>query len=390
MVNLKIKQIKANKWNCNFLGEQEKAVLKQRMKQDGPDKTQPVMVRRVDSGMYELIDGEQRWSIACELGWEYINAIEVETDDLQSKVLCVGYNRWRGRLNWFKLYDVLKKDVDAGINVYSAYSQALTKKEIEHILSLGKFSSENRAILEQSIKQFPETTLEQIYMITLFPQNQHSELIQKFKGPVIMHALTQAFDLYKVKEYANSAVGRHNEFGVFDRSSWRGEREAGFGGGGIKLNSGQSFAQSSDFFAEKDYLHDKEKTLSHTSKMLKRAGMQKQDILQNGDDELEFVDEKEKSGKALLVEASYDCKCGCHYRISFENRLIFVHKVDELYEKVDVKPRVFQVHCDKCNSNQQYFADKDDRGVVEVFCRRCKPSRKGLLNVDTKGIVWTD
>ena len=199
-----------------------------------------------------------------------------------------------------------------------------------------------------------------------------------------------ALDLCKAKEYANSAVGRHKEFGVFDRSNGRGERELGCGDRGIKLNSGQSFSQSSDFFTEKDYLHDKEKTLSHTSKMLKRAGMQKQDILQNSDDELESAERKEKAGKAVLVEASYYCKCGCHYRISFENRLIFVHKVDELYEKVGLKPRLFQIHCDKCNSNQEYIVDKNDRGVVEVFCRRCKPSRKGLLNIDAKDIVWTD
>jgi len=151
MLQLRLTQIRANPWNCNVSGDQEKQKLKQRMSEDGPEKTPPVVVRKIKDS-YELVDGEQRWTIAKELNWETINAIEREADDIQTRTLCVSYNRWRGHLNWFKLYDIVKKDQDTGINLKEAYQNALSNKEIEWLLSLENLIFEARLTLEEALK----------------------------------------------------------------------------------------------------------------------------------------------------------------------------------------------------------------------------------------------
>ncbi|MDR0460575.1 MAG: ParB/RepB/Spo0J family partition protein [Nitrososphaerota archaeon] len=204
---LKLTQIKANQWNCNYLGPKETQALKQHMQKDGPEKTLPIVVRKTQNNSnqddednqqqqqqeqcYEIVDGEHRWAIARELGWETINAIERDVDDQQSKSLCITYNRIRGRLNWIKLYDIIKKDQTTGINITQAYGEALSDKEIEWLLALDNLIPQARTVLEEALKKHPEYTLEQLYMLSLFPPAQQESLMEKFKTPLILQSLKQ-------------------------------------------------------------------------------------------------------------------------------------------------------------------------------------------------------
>jgi hypothetical protein len=191
MLKLCLGQIRANAWNCNFLGTAEQQALKQRMSEDGPEKTLPIVVRKMPDGDYEIVDGEHRWIIARELGWETIQAFEREADDLQSRALCIGYNRLRGRLNWIKLYEVVKKDLDAGIDLAKAYGEVLTEKELDWLLSLGNLIPKARLVLEDSLKRYSEYSLEQLYMLSLFPAIQQESLVERFKTPIVLHVLRQ-------------------------------------------------------------------------------------------------------------------------------------------------------------------------------------------------------
>ncbi|MCL2257082.1 MAG: ParB/RepB/Spo0J family partition protein [Candidatus Bathyarchaeota archaeon] len=203
---LKLTQIKANQWNCNYLGPKETQALKQHMQKDGPEKTLPLVVRKTQNNTnqndednqqqqqeqyYEIVDGEHRWAIARELGWETINVIERDVDDQQSKSLCITYNRIRGRLNWIKLYDIIKKDQTTGINITQAYGDALSDKEIEWLLALDNLIPQARTVLEEALKKHPEYTLEQLYMLSLFPPTQQESLMEKFKTPLILQSLKQ-------------------------------------------------------------------------------------------------------------------------------------------------------------------------------------------------------
>lgn len=352
MVKLRLNQIRANPWNCNFLSPQERANLKQRMKEDGQEKTLPVVVRKITEA-YELIDGQQRWELADELGWETMDAIEREADDLQTKVLCVSYNRWRGRLNWFKLYDVMKKDLELGVDIYASYKGSLSSHEVEGVLSLGNLIPEARALLEESLKKYPEITLEQLHLLSLFPSSQQGSLVEKFKTPVVIQALTQALNPFLPK----------------NQSQW----------------DRQSFDK-----APKDTESYKGSNFPRNLKQLDVPGGNEQDDLRAVESGMAKLERKNLARQGLLVEVSYDCDCGRHYRVNFKNMSVIVQKANLLFEHVNFKPVTFQVHCDKCNSEHEFSIDGIE-SEIKILCRRCKPlPRKGILDVNTGEVRWLD
>ena len=384
MLKLNLGQIRPNPWNCNFLSPQERAGLKARLKEDGPEKTPEVVVRKTGD-VYELVDGEQRWEIAGELGWEFIRAMERCADDLQAKALCVGYNRWRGRLNWFKLYDVMEKDVDAGVNVYEAYSGALSSKEIESVLSLGNIVPEARGVLEESAKKYPEITLEHLHLLSLFPSGQQGSLVEKFKSPVVAQALLQALNPFlpknqpqpSAKEPAQqSQIASQRSLTVSNPMSESPARST------LPM---RSFPHRSESSKEKEQLPNLQRTFSQSSKLPDKPEAPDQAAPQTTDAGItEKPERKPEVHQALLIDMAYDCECGRHYRVSFKNMFVVVQKENELFEHVDMKPRTFQVHCGKCNSEHEFAVDGAEGETKQVFCRRCKPlPRKGILDVNT-------
>ena len=388
---LKLGQIKPNPWNCNFLSLQERASLKQRLKEDGPEKTQPVVVRKT-ADAYELVDGEQRWEIARELGWEFICAIERLADDLQTRALCVGYNRWRGRLNWFKLYDVIKKDLEAGVNVYEAYNGALSSKEIESVLSLDKLVPEAREVLEESVKKYPEITLEHLHLLSMFPASQQGSLVEKFKSPVVAQALLQALNPFLPKNQPQpSAREPAQQSPTASQRSLASskplpERSA------RSTYPMHSFPQRSESSKDKGELSNQQPTFSESSKLPDEPEAQNQEEPLTSNEGLgEESERKPEVQQALLIDVAYDCACGRHYRVSFKNMSVVVQKENELFEHVDMKPRTFQVHCDKCNSEHEFAVEGTEGETKQVFCRRCKPlPRKGILDVNSGEVTWLD
>ena len=388
---LKLDQIKPNPWNCNFLSLQERASLKQRLKEDGPEKTQPIVVRKI-ADEYELVDGEQRWEIAGELGWVFICAIERLADDLQARALCVGYNRWRGRLNWFKLYDVIKKDLEAGVNVYEAYNGALSSKEIESVLSLDKLVPEAREVLEESVKKYPEITLEHLHLLSMFPASQQGSLVEKFKSPVVAQALLQALNPFLPKNQPQptarepaqqSPAAAQRSLAASKPLSERAARSN---------YPVHSFPHRSESFKDKGDLSSQQRTFSESSKMPDESEAQNQEEPLTSNAGLgEESERKPEVQQALLIDVAYDCECGRHYRVSFKNMSVVVQKENELFEHVDMKPRTFQVHCDKCNSEHEFAVEGTEGETKQVFCRRCKPlPRKGILDVNSGEVTWLD
>ncbi len=382
MIKLNLDQIRANPWNCNFLSPQERANLKQRMREDGPEKTLPVVVRKIAEN-YELVDGEQRWELAGELGWIAINAIEREANDLQTRALCVSYNRWRGRLNWFKLYDVIKKDLESGIDIYESYRGALSNKEIEYVLSLGNLISEARQVLEESLKKYTEITLEQLHLLSLFPASQQESLVEKFKTPVVIQALLQALNPFLSKNQPQSLVKKSFEKTQDQDIRCTPERAA------KAIFPKDLPLHRSDFSKEID--SDKALTFSQT-KAYNKCGQNKQADSQAIESGMtQKFERRNEAQQALLIEVSYDCDCGRHYRVNFKNLSVVMQKENMLFEHADVKPRTFQAHCDKCNSEHEFTVDGVENETKQVLCRRCKPlPRQGVLDVNTGEVTWLD
>jgi hypothetical protein len=180
LLKLELEKVKPNVWNCNFLTDGERRKLKRQMSISGPEKTPPIMVRLID-GAYEIVDGEQRCGVAGELGWQYINAVQVEAEDSEAKALCLSYNHLRGRINWFKLCDIMDEDVR------EACKGVLNHEEMEKVLSLRNVDASARRLLETALLQGSQLTLEHLHLISTFPkeyQRQAAEKAVKYQAGV--------------------------------------------------------------------------------------------------------------------------------------------------------------------------------------------------------------
>jgi len=376
MLKLNVNQIKANTWNCNFLDEQEKQTLKQHMNQNDPKETVPVVVRKIidtNNYWYELVDGEQRWTIAKELGWTTINAIECTANDLESRVLCVGYNRIRGRINWFKLHEVIKKDANAGIDVAKAYREVLPHKELEWLLSLDNLVPKARLTLEEALKKHPEISLEQLHLLALFPADQQEELVDNFKTPIVIPILKQ------ILGQQNQTRGHPKDTALQTTPEKT-----------IKTMLPKTTAQNISETSKAEQTAD-----THQSTPQKLEPQTEEDLRfsDRGTSQTELgaglrPDDKPEIKQALLVAVSYLCDCGRQYHANFKKSSIVVQKQNLLFEHVDYVPHTFLTHCSKCSSDHEFVIDNAKREVSQIYCRRCKPPREGLLDVNTGEVTW--
>jgi len=196
-MKLRLDQIRANSWNCNYMGETEREALKQRLIAQDPKTLDPLIVRSMPDGSYELVDGEHRWRIAQELGWSKVEVFVLEADDLTAKARCVSSSLLRGHVNWFKLAEVVKKDLEAGINLAEAYKDILSDKEVKELFSLDNLVPKARLNLEEAVKKFTTITLYDLHIISQFPAYLQEELAEEYKNhPITSHSLAQTLNKY--------------------------------------------------------------------------------------------------------------------------------------------------------------------------------------------------
>lgn len=86
--------------------------LAQSMKDNGL--AQPITVRPVDGGRYEIVAGERRYRAALELGWEYIPAFVREMTDREASAVMLAENISRDDLNPIEEARAYSKRIRAG------------------------------------------------------------------------------------------------------------------------------------------------------------------------------------------------------------------------------------------------------------------------------------
>ena len=79
--------------------------------------TIPILVRPLEDGTYELIDGEHRIQIVQEMGWEKIPAVVTDTDVQKATVLNILANTARGTQNPMDIAEALQRAYEAGADV---------------------------------------------------------------------------------------------------------------------------------------------------------------------------------------------------------------------------------------------------------------------------------
>lgn len=96
--SLEIKQINIsliapNRYNPNVIGADVLAKLKREISDKGL--CEPILVRIRGDG-YEIVDGEHRWQVCKELGWQEMPCIIVDYDDKEAKIKTLQLNYMRG------------------------------------------------------------------------------------------------------------------------------------------------------------------------------------------------------------------------------------------------------------------------------------------------------
>lgn len=91
---IKIDQIFPNNYNPNVVSEDILAKLRAEISQKGL--CEPIILRRKGNDGYEIVDGEHRWRVCQELGWEEIPCIIQDYDDNEAKIKTLQLNYMRG------------------------------------------------------------------------------------------------------------------------------------------------------------------------------------------------------------------------------------------------------------------------------------------------------
>ena len=391
-MKLLLDQIRANPWNCNYMGEPEREALKQRLIAQDPKTMEPLIVRLMPDGCYELVDGEHRWRIAQELGWHELDVFVLEADDLTAKARCVSSSLLRGHVNWFKLAEVVKKDLENGVNLAEAYKDILSDKALKELFSLDTLAPKARLDLEEAVKKFATITLYDLHIIAQFPTHLQEELSEEYKNhSIASHSLAHTLNKYTKQNQPPSFTTTANPYLLgevknqnsvlpekFDRPM--GPNDA------LRILNALKQQQKTDTTQETTQTKTPDKFALDSY-----VCSSEEDASTNG------IAESVIAGivqKALMLTANYCCECGRLFRAHFNDRVhvknfdVVVQKENQIFEHVDVKPYIFLVHCDNCNSDTEVRVDNIEETRMPILCRHCTPARGGILDVSTGDAVW--
>ncbi|MCL1977442.1 MAG: ParB/RepB/Spo0J family partition protein [Nitrososphaerota archaeon] len=389
-MKLAVDQIRANPWNCNYMGKPEQEALKQRLITQSSELMEPLIVRLMPDGTYEIVDGEHRWRIAQELGWITIEVHVLEADDLTAKTRCVSSSILRGHVNWFKLSEVVKQDQKAGVDLAEAYKDILSDKTIKELFSLTDLVPKARLDLEEAVKKFASITLSDLHIISQFPAHLQEELAEEYKThPITSHSLAHTLDKY-TKQNQPPTTTLSNPLPYLPEED---------------PSQASSLAEKFDkLFVPNDTLRrlnalKKQQRIDTCPEQTKIPNRSELGSCDNSSPEALCSDVPEDNSEtfhALLLSVGFCCKCDRPYHAHFKDRVhaknvdIVVQKENLIFEHVDVKSRVFLVHCDRCNSTQEVMVDNLDEAssAVGILCRHCQPAREGALDVTTGDAVW--
>jgi hypothetical protein len=108
-----LKAVKKNSWNPNRMNPFEKASLKHGFKTEGWLASMALTIWRTDDKGKErnvIIDGEHRWEVALELGWDVGPMVFLDgLTEAQAKALTIKVDARRGRFDEAALTAVLKE-----------------------------------------------------------------------------------------------------------------------------------------------------------------------------------------------------------------------------------------------------------------------------------------
>lgn len=215
---LPVESVRPNKWNVNMMPKEEYKRLKAEMAKTGPEKTEAITVRKAEDGAWEIVNGEQRWQTAKELGWKAIPAQEVEADRREAKYLSLSYNALRGTVDYVKLSRLLPLDpemVEATIRVFG-------KELTDSLLESGRLlTKEAEQMLKKAIEEGAHVTPTKVEAVAKVPP-----LHQPYVAYAAMDRTDEDFVKAAAQEYINPEKGAEEAKGEAEKEAEEEEEEA--------------------------------------------------------------------------------------------------------------------------------------------------------------------
>ncbi|MEM2601215.1 MAG: ParB/RepB/Spo0J family partition protein [Candidatus Hadarchaeales archaeon] len=156
IVLLPIDSVKPNPWNPNYMSEDERRRLREGMASSGPPLTPPIFVRKMDDH-YEIIDGEQRWLVARELGWTHMPAIIRDVSDAEAKRLTLSLNYLKGKVNYAKVARWIRDKRD--FEMFMAFEETFGSAARRILEGLMNLPDECLNMIEEAVQRGVELTL---------------------------------------------------------------------------------------------------------------------------------------------------------------------------------------------------------------------------------------
>jgi len=171
---LDVELIVANKYNPNMMPPETFQYLLNDAQQHGAEALDPILVRPLDfvegKQQYEIVDGENRWKVAKQLGWKRLRVIICKVSLEEAKSINYRKNRERGTLDPFKEAQLFKEDYDTGLTLEQIGERyGVSHAQVSIRLSLLGISEEAKAIVTR------------VTMDKVTPS--HLELLAKVKEP---------------------------------------------------------------------------------------------------------------------------------------------------------------------------------------------------------------
>lgn len=170
---IELNKIKPNDYNPNVVPEDILAKLRQEIGQKGL--TQPIIVRSRGNA-YEVIDGEHRWQICRDLGWQEIPCIIQDFDDNEAKIKTLQLNYMRGLAVPIKLahliHDLSKEIKLEDLTKRLPYEQPQLVDNLELLKLPDNFGKELENKAKQEEQELPS-------VISFVVYSKQAEIIEK-------------------------------------------------------------------------------------------------------------------------------------------------------------------------------------------------------------------
>ena len=189
-----INSIFANKWNPNNQSDLVFKSLVNSIKTIGF--TVPILVRQIENGCYEIIDGEHKWKGAQELGYKEVLIADMGVvEDSLAKTLTITMNNVRGQDDILKRAELLKQIKES--NQPDLFGLLpMQEKELEEQMALldFDFSQYEKGEVGEEDKSRAEKVVTLLITLDREARKLHSEI----EDTNTRLALEQLFELIKV------------------------------------------------------------------------------------------------------------------------------------------------------------------------------------------------